>query len=261
MIRMLRFWKMQAQGNDFVFLDRRFADWDDAWGPNLAVSICDRHFGIGADGLVVLVKPKAGGQIRMLIWNSDGSPADICGSALRCLIGWLGSGDGAGGLMVETRQGLHWGGVTQSGPRPLVRVEMGRARHIGEVEANGIRGDRIDMENPHLVVFRTDLSDQPATRLGPEIEHGFEGGMNVHFAQVVDGTHVRLETWERGAGATMACGSGSCATVWSAHRKGLVGTRVQVRQPGGEVRVEIAPDGALFLEGAVEKVFEGEYPF
>jgi diaminopimelate epimerase len=248
------FWKMHAQGNDFVF-QQCPGGFDEDAAPEYARRVCDRHFGVGADGLILLTPALQGNDVRMHIYNSDGSKAEICGSALRCAIGWLHGQTGRVEFVVETIRGIHPGTVIRTGESPVTRVDMGCPQSLGMETIDDCEGHRIVLENPHFVIYTDRIPDDIAMP-GRSLELAVPGGINVHFAQVIDRSTIRLHTWERGAGATLACGSGSCATVFSGFTRNLIGNRVEVRQPGGTVMVELI-DGHAFLEGEVTHVFSG----
>jgi diaminopimelate epimerase len=255
----LPFLKMHAQGNDFVFLDFREKGHDEKLAFRWATALCDRHFGIGADGLALLEKPRLGGDVRLTIYNSDGSPAEICGSALRCLLGLLGRDGDRREFVIETLRGMHRGTIEVPGLHPVTRVDLGIPTSLGTVSAGGLSGERVELENPHLVIFTTGSVREEALRHGPALETSIPGGVNVHFARVQNPRELDLATWERGAGATLACGTGAGSTVWTGHRRGLLAERVAVHQPGGTVTVEITAEGRVSLEGEVNFVFSGEW--
>ncbi len=257
----LRFAKYHGLGNDFVLVEGPLVD------PDRARRLCDRRRGIGADGLVTILPPRVEGALaRMHIYNSDGSVAEMCGNAIRCLAKHLAETRGAPDeLVVDTDAGpkrctLHRG---PGGAIEAVSVEMGPARVEGEedfaVAGETVHAVRVDMGNPHAVVFEAP-SRERAAAVGPAIERLVKGGVNVGFARPGAGG-IDLVVWERGAGLTDACGTGACAATVAATRAGAVkaGAPVEVRLPGGALRITVSPDlGRITMRGPAERAFVGE---
>jgi diaminopimelate epimerase len=259
----LRFAKYHGLGNDFVLVEG-----GPLMAPERARRVCDRRRGIGADGVVTLLPPRTPGAVAtMHIYNSDGSVAEMCGNAIRCVAKHLAERRGlaGGALPVDTDAGtktctLHRGA---RGEVEAVSVEMGPARLLGEEDfrAGGetLHATRVSMGNPHAVIFG-EPSAARAAALGPEIERAVDGGVNVGFARPgPDG--IDLVVWERGAGLTDACGTGACAAAVASIRAGAVkaGVPVQVRLPGGALEITASADLArVTMRGPAERVFEGE---
>ncbi len=257
----LRFWKYQGLGNDFVLLEGPVVD------PDRARRICDRRRGIGADGVVTILPPRnPGSAAAMHVYNPDGSVAEMCGNAIRCLARHLAEARGLGGTVrIDTDAGTKECTLRRgaSGGIESVSVEMGPALLEGEeefrLEAGTVRADRVSLGNPHAVLF-----DEPsrvrAAEVGPRIERAVAGGVNVGFARAgPDG--IDLVVWERGAGLTEACGTGACAAAVAAVRRGAVraGAPVEVRLPGGALEITVAPDlERVTMRGPAERVFQGE---
>ncbi len=287
-----RFFKYHGLGNDFVLLDRRESAVDiDA--PK-AIQLCDRHLGIGADGVLVLL-PSRRARARMMVHNADGSIAEMCGNGIRCAAQYLAeradpsggesrrseiSGlheDGAERMEIETGAGLLSCLVHRAGrAAPEVEVSMGTAQLVdpslpsgktGKPFVNqalagfpGLRGTAVSLGNPHLVLFDSQLDQAPT--LGPLIERhsAFPNRTNVEFARV-EPDHVQLLVWERGVGLTRACGTGACAVVAAGVQEGrLAPDRWQeVRVPGGSLHIRASADlSSLEMRGPVSFVFEGE---
>lgn len=259
----LRFAKYHGLGNDFVLVEGPLM------GPDRARRICDRRRGIGADGVVTILPPRtAGAAAAMHIYNPDGSVAEMCGNAIRCLAMHLAERRGLEGtIRIDTDAGtkactLHRG---PSGEVVAVSVEMGPARVDGEadftVEGEALRATRVSMGNPHAVVFEAAApTRERAGRVGPAVERAVVGGVNVGFARPGP-EGVDLVVWERGAGLTDACGTGACAAAVASVRKGAAraGTPIAVRLPGGALEIVVAPDLArVTMRGPAERVFEGE---
>ena len=273
----MRFAKYHGTGNDFVMLE----DLDDRieLTPELVAALCDRHRGVGADG-VIRIAPSAEGDFFMDYWNADGGVAEMCGNGIRCLGTYVRERGltTASGLAVQTRDGIKLLTLDVEGTRVRsVRVDMGPpsfARRdlpmTGDPDAqlrdepwvvDGVeyRAWGVSMGNPHLVLIgEQDPEKLDLARIGPPLEHheDFPRRTNVEFVRVEDGVvHVRV--WERGSGETMACGTGACATLVAAARAGLVARSAPVRFPGGLLRVEWTDD-TVFLEGPAAHVFDGE---
>jgi len=256
----LTFWKYQGLGNDFVVVET-----PELMTADAAARLCHRRRGIGADGVLSVLPPRAGAAAYMHIYNSDGSVAAMCGNGIRCVARHLAERRGlAGDLVIETDAGpkkcvVHRG---RSGHVEAVSVEMGPARWLGEetFEVGGERlvAHRVSMGNPHAVFFG-EASRARATALGPLVERAVEGGVNAGFAAVRAGG-LDLVVWERGAGLTDACGTGACAAAVAAVKAGRLpaGTPIEVRLPGGPLQITVAPDLAgVLMRGPAERVFEG----
>lgn len=273
----MRFWKGHALGNDYVVLD--------GTPPAAPVirALCDRHRGVGADGVLV-VDPDTD-PIGLRIFNPNGSEAEKSGNGLRILAAWLRDTGRVGiapfrvALPAETVELV----VVDSGAAVhTVRVDMGvpsfRAGDIpfddvdpeSEVEGRSLAVEGtplgihlVSVGNPHCVVFFDDLDDSRFQRLAPALQAhpGFRAGVNVQFAAVVDDTTLEARIWERGVGETLASGSSACAVVAAAHRSGRIDApSVRVVMPGGAVTIDRDEAGRLHLTGAAGIVFEGRIP-
>ena len=254
----MRFTKMQGCGNDFLVFDP--GEVEESNLPDLARRACDRHFGVGADGILVPVSTEVA-DLEMVYLNSDGS--EMCGNGLRCLARYatdhgMVEGDA---LTVATGAGVKKVLLFEDGSS---RVDMGAPRLDSEVEVGGFRFVRVSMGNPHAVAFLKDGAEVEALDLptvGPPIEGEvvFPEKTNVEFGFVRGGHDVRMRIWERGAGETLASGSGSCAVAVAAMAKGLVRTPVNVHLDGGVVEIEWSGEGGpVYMKGPAEYVCEGE---
>ncbi|MDR3176193.1 MAG: diaminopimelate epimerase [Desulfovibrio sp.] len=277
----LAFTKMQGLGNDYIYveeLEKPFAD----PGP-LSIAISDRHFGIGSDGLVLIGKGSegSGADFRMRIFNSDGSEAEMCGNATRCIGKYLYEK----GLEQDPEFNLE----TMGGVRKIrvyaegacvsrVRVDMGRPRLAPadlpmrvdgenfidrEIMAQGrmYRGTAVSMGNPHLVVPVPGLDSLDLSRIGPLFEHHalFPRRVNTEFIQVAGRDRIRMRVWERGSGETLACGTGACAALVACALNKWTGRKAIVELPGGELEIEWAEDDAVYMTGEAAFVCSGEY--
>lgn len=269
-----KFIKMQGLGNDFIVTEGKAlpAGID---LPALARRLCDRHFGIGGDGLI-LRWPSERGVARMQILNADGSEPEMCGNGLRCLVKYVALVDGASpeGLF-ETGAGLLEARLLADGQ---VRINMGapvleaeRIPALGfgpgtvvarPLEADGRRFDvsLVSMGNPHCVIRVEDLAGFDFNRWGPRLESdsAFPARINVEFVEVRDAGHAAVKVWERGAGPTLACGTGACAVVVAGVLGGWLAPRAEIALPGGSLRIEWLDAGPVWMEGPAEPVFTGE---
>jgi diaminopimelate epimerase len=277
-MRELCFTKMHGAGNDFVVLDGV----SDALPPlePLVQRLCDRHFGIGADQLLV-VRPSQAADFRMEIWNADGSQVEMCANGIRCFYEYVRSRGltRADEIGVETLSGVVR--PRRAGPG-RVRVDMGRpvlapakiptTLGSGEgplldvplaIDGRSLRVSAVSMGNPHAVIFVDDPESFPVEALGPRIEHhpAFPNRVNVEFVAPGAPGRLRQRTWERGAGETLACGSGACAVAVVAMLRGVAPRRVVIELRGGELEIEWADALAhVFMTGPAAEVFSGRYP-
>jgi diaminopimelate epimerase len=275
----MKFVKMHGLGNDFVIVDssRERLPPDPA---ELARRVCHRHFGIGADGLV-LVAPGGADVWHMRIFNPDGSEAEMCGNALRCVARYLFEKKLVAGPRMtvatpagEMRPEVHLEDGRVSG----VRVDMGTPRleradipMLGPpglvieepLAVNGRmwRVTAVSMGNPHCVIFLAPGEDVTLEEVGPALEHhpAFPRRTNVEFVRVLAPDRLEVRVWERGAGPTLACGTGACAALVAAALTGRSGRRAVVHLPGGDLLVEWGPNGHVYMTGPAEFVFEGTY--
>jgi diaminopimelate epimerase len=244
-LRPIEFTKMQGLGNDFILVE----------GPasfthEEVARLCDRRFGIGADGVLVATRLD---PVRMEYWNADGSAAEMCGNGLRCVAryvydrGWVTDRN----FPVQTPVGARLARVLGD----LIEVELGRVDVKGEREIDGAIYTLVDVGNPHAVTFVDDMSEIDVDGIGRSLQPGFEEGTNVEFSAVGAGG-ITMRVWERGAGETLACGTGMAAVVAAAQsRRGSPGT-VEVTAPGGTATVEIR-DGVAWMRAPADYVFRG----
>ena len=255
---------MHGLGNDFVVFDARETPLK--IGAGQARAIADRHTGIGCDQLIV-IEPSTRADVRMRIFNADGGEAEACGNAARCvaaLVGGTPSIETAGGVIAGTTDG-DGATIDMGAPRfdwdaiPLAYAMDTAALPLGwDVET--IRAPiAVNVGNPHVVLFVADIDAVDLARIGPGIEQDpvFPKAINVNVAQAA-GDGIRLKVWERGAGATLACGTGACATAVAAIRAGLVGSPVAVTLPGGTLSIDWRPGGTIAMTGPATHVFTGE---
>jgi diaminopimelate epimerase len=265
------FLKMHGCGNDFVVFDERAAPL--GLTAARAAAIADRRTGVGCDQFIVIEPPPPGSAADafMRIRNPDGAEAGACGNATRCVAHLLAAETGRSRLAIETIAGLLPAEILADG---RVAVDMGEVRldwrsvplaaahdtlHLPLAE--GPVGDpaAASMGNPHATFFVPDLAALPIETIGPRLEHAaiFPERANIGFVQVLAPDRIRLRVWERGAGLTLACGSGACAALVNAARRGLTGRRATVLVDGGELEIEWRADGHVLMTGPVATAFRG----
>ncbi len=263
----LAFHKYEGLGNDFVLVEAEHAD---AVSPGLARSLCDRRFGIGADGVLLLLPPSStGAQARMRVLNADGSVPEMCGNGLRCAVLHVARSreQDTGELTFDTDAGVRPCVVDDREGRGLVTVDMGVVRVTGDVRLD-LGTDAVDeweltladAGNPHAITTRA-ATRHVIDEVGPRIAtHAlFQAGTNVEFATFAKGV-IDLVVWERGVGVTLACGTGACATVAVGVAKGLVakGEEMTVNLPGGVLAVTVTSDSRAIMRGPARHVFSGQ---
>ncbi len=256
----LNFFKMHAQGNDYIyfdFLENKIPDID---FPKLSRYISDRHLGVGSDGIVLILEdPDSDAFMR--IFNSDGSEGKMCGSALKCISSLLAKKTWKKELKINTVTGIKTGLIVNK-ELDEVKINLGTPEIIGKepVEIENFKGYLIQTGNKHFVTFVEKLIPNIANRYGPIIEANmhFPDGINVEFAKINSRNSIEIKIWERGSGETLACGTGACAVVYAGIKMGLLENTENVIQPGGTVLVEY--DGKnIFLTGKVNYIFSGIY--
>ena len=277
----MKFTKWHGQGNDFVIVngfEETISDY-----RQTAIAVCDRHFGIGADGLVILLPPSSPeADFRMRIFNSDGSEAEMCGNVTRCMARYAYENGltSKTKIILETLAGhIVSELIFENGEIKTVRVDMGQPRLLrAEIPMTGaaqeqavncpleIEGRKyyitcVSMGNPHTIVFVEDLSTVNLTSIGPQIESHplFPRKTNVEFVQVLNGQEMCMRVWERGAGVTMACGTGASAVLVAAVLNGKTGREATIHLDGGDLRLQWGPDNHVYMSGPAIEVFRGVY--
>jgi len=244
--------KLHGTQNDFVLIDERIARVADY--QTFARLVCDRHAGVGADGLLVAL-PSVSADVRMRILNADGSEAEMCGNGIRCLARYLHDAGAVEGLRVETVSGIIATQVLLRHQRPYdVRVNLGvpRIETVAEVEDALF----VWVGNPHVVIFPSKLDDVDLDIVGPELAAKIPGGANVHACVRVGPRQLSVRHFERGVGKTLACGTGAVAAAAAARVRGDVQCPVEVTVPGGSLLVEWDGSGDAFLTGPAVRVFD-----
>lgn len=275
-----KFTKWHGLGNDFVIVNGFSETIDDFQAA--AIEVCDRHLGIGADGLV-LVLPSTTADFKMRIFNSDGSEAEMCGNVTRCVARYVyETGLTANTrITIETKAGLIIPElVLEQGELKTVKVDMGEPRLqrkdiplLGAAEDQAVNipltveNERflvtcVSMGNPHCVIFVDDIDLVNLAAIGPKIETHelFPRKTNVEFVQIRDQARLRMRVWERGAGITLACGTGACATLAAAVLNSKAGRQAVIELDGGELFVEwSSKDNHIYMSGPATEVFRGEF--
>lgn len=278
----MNFTKLHGTGNDFVVLDARSVERD--WGA-LAQTICDRHFGVGGDGLILAAASERA-SVRMRIFNADGSEAEMSGNGMRCLVKFavdhgivtpqgdefdVETGAGVlrvriaseGGLVTSVRESM---GPPRLDPREIpvaIDAPPPITNFDVQVDGNTLPITPVSMGNPHAVHFQgAPVADYPLHTVGPLMEHHalFPKRTNFEVVRVLDRSHAEMRVWERGVGETLSCGSGASATMVAARLLDLVDGAMELRVPGGELKLEWDGEGDVILTGPVVEVFRGTWP-
>lgn len=253
----MRVTKMHGVRNDFVVVDRRRERLDDVM--SFARWACDRRAGIGADGLIVLEEsPNA--DVKMRTLNADGTEAEMCGNGVRCAARWLDESGEGDRIAFETAAGIVRTEIVAREPEYLVRVVMRRPRIAEPIPFSTPNATFVDLGNPHIVVFESDVNALDLETLAREFQTAsvFPSGTNVHVVAPFDSGSLRVRHWERGVGITMACGTGAVACAAVAVGKKLAASPVEVFVPGGRLVVEFDDSGNAFLVGPAVRVFDAE---
>lgn len=279
---MLEFTKMQGLGNDFICVD-----YDKVSRYNLSIFskyVCDRHFGIGADGVILYSKSKIA-DCKMRIFNSDGTEANMCGNGIRCLArlmyenGFINKNK----MKIETLAGIkEVECITQNEKIMSIKVNMGKPQmdinklpiyiprnykyhsnkcklmlKVGDREIEGIF---LSLGNPHTVIEYKGITDAQVAKYGKIVENYkyFPQKTNVEFVEIIDRNNINMKVWERGAGRTLACGTGAVASSYAMYKEEKVDNEVNVKLDGGDLKICIEDDETVSMEGIALKVFEGE---
>lgn len=264
----IKFEKWQGLGNDFIILENADAT------SELAKKMCDRNFGIGADGIFSavkfdrMVKPE-NADIAWKFYNSDGSIAQMCGNGMRCFAKYVHDNGiiNKHKFAVQTLAGIIIPEILETGK---VCVNMGvpifdpsriptKAPDIFDFEAEGFKACAVSMGNPHCIIFTNDDTKKLAAEFGPAIEVSplFPEKTNVEFVEIKSRKKIKIDVWERGCGITMACGTGACASVVAGVKKGLLDEEVTVFLPGGELLIHYIEGENVFMTGDAKRVFSG----
>jgi len=287
-MRKLNFFKYHGNGNDFIIFDSResyqYNDYLQGKNHPQVRTLCDRNFGIGADGVIFLLKPlNYENDARMIIFNSDNSEAEMCGNGIRCLIQYLidinKSKEIKKTYRIETKAGLKIGEYLDESisvkmgkpifnrdliPTKINKFDKGIAVSEFKYKNFSSLGYAVGMGNPHLVFFIPDLDEININELGPYFESDplFPEKTNVHFCEIIDRNNIKVFVWERGAGKTLACGTGACAIHAAAFKLGYCNNKTSINLPGGELSINWSNNNEeVNMKGKAENVFNGNYIF
>ncbi len=272
----MEFWKMQGAGNDFIIVDNRDETILDK--SHRAVQACDRHFGMGADGFMLVEKSDTH-DVKMVYYNSDGSLASMCGNGIRCFSKYV-YDQGIctkKSFSVETGDGPKEINILSSEDQEsVVCVNMGQWNFSSTAIIHNSKGqeyicNKIKIEDqyfeiscvymgvPHCIIFTDEINEQVTAHYGGLIEKHpiFSQGTNVNFVQVIDEANLIVDTWERGAGKTLACGTGVCSAVIMANRFNKTSKEVYVKIAGGELKITLLPNSTALMEGKAVKICQG----
>ncbi|MBD2074142.1 diaminopimelate epimerase [Phormidium sp. FACHB-592] len=275
----IEFTKYHGLGNDFILIDNRSAS-EPRLTPDDAVKWCDRHFGIGADGVIFALPGQDGTDYTMRIFNNDGSEPEMCGNGIRCLAKFIAELEEITeprSYKIHTLGGLITPKLEANG---LITVDMGKPRLLAaeipttlvaanqkvvnqplEVAGKTWQVTCVNMGNPHCITFVDDVAAIPLETVGPQFEtHAvFPKKINTEFIQVVRSDYLKMRVWERGAGITLACGTGACASLVAGVLNGKCDRRATVELPGGLLQIEWSEaDDRLYMTGPAEKTFVGQ---
>jgi diaminopimelate epimerase len=260
-----RFTKYEGLGNDFLIVEAADESLLDA---DRVRRVCDRHFGVGGDGVLLVTPPTSlGARATMVVLNADGSRPEMCGNGLRCVALHLAAQDRAqgGSFIVDTDAGPRLVAVERNEGIGSVSVGMGR----GQLEPDSafhfrgkdLKFSRVSMGNPHAISFDSGLDEAALDELGPKVSAGFPQGINVELVTTRDDRTLDVIVWERGVGRTLACGTGACAVAVAAARQGRVpfDSEIEVRLPGGLLHITVARESLeVTMRGPARQVFSGE---
>jgi diaminopimelate epimerase len=272
----IEFVKYHGLGNDFILIDNRHRS-EPCMTPEQAVRWCDRHFGIGADGVIFALPGQDGTDYTMRIFNSDGSEPEMCGNGIRCMAKFVAELDGHTQTVyrIQTLAGVITPELTKDGQ---VRVDMGLPRLLAaEIPTTLAAPDQkvisqpldvagqtwnvtcVSMGNPHCITFVEDVAAIPLEAIGPQFEHQavFPQRTNTEFIQVVGSNYLKMRVWERGAGITLACGTGACAALVAGVLNDRCERRATVELPGGCLEIEWSDEQRLYMTGPATQVFHG----
>ena len=282
----MKFTKMHGAGNDYVYVDARSENRD--WNE-LSRQMSDRHFGVGGDGLI-LIKDSDVADLKMSMFNADGSEAEMCGNGIRCFVKYAVDrgivSDSSTSVSVETLAGIRRvAPIAENGQVVAARVSMGnpiltptdvpvKLESAGEYGSGPLLGypfqmdghdlplSFVSMGNPHAVTFiDTPVAEFPLHTVGPKMEHHsiFPNRVNFEIVNIDSLDHLTARVWERGSGETMACGTGACGIAVASILGGHTGNAVDITLPGGTLTVNWDGEGEVFLEGPAQEVFNGEW--
>ena len=276
------FEKYHGNGNDFIVIDSRGNDLYRNYKINKFFDIkkiCNRQYGIGADGVIFIEEPNKDNYARIIIFNSDGSEAQMCGNGIRCVVEYLHEKDLLNNKNIEYKIETKAGLKIAKYEKDEITVKMGFPilesqnipttieKKINQLPSHDFietnfhnKGYAVGMGNPHLIFFVQELESISISTLGPIFERNqlFPEKTNVHFCQILNRDNIKVKVWERGAGATLACGTGACAIHVAAYKLGFCNSKTTVTLPGGKLKIDWSKDDCeVMMTGNAKKVFSG----
>ena len=278
------FEKYQGNGNDFIIIDARDNEIFNNFNLKEFIdikSLCDRQYGIGGDGVIIIKEPDLNNFAKMIIYNSDGSEAQMCGNGIRCLVEYIHRSNKeniiSSEFRIETKAGLkiaqyNHGEITVKMGKPI--LENNQIPTTIDTKQNNLpsylfkesnfvhQGYAVGIGNPHLIFFIKDINKISLSLLGPIFENNklFPEKTNVHFSQIIDRENIKVRVWERGAGPTLACGTGACAVHVAAFILGLCNSETTINLPGGDLKINWSRlEDEILMTGYAKKVFSGIY--
>lgn len=274
----MQFSKYQGLGNDFILVDNRHQS-EPVITSEQAVQLCDRHFGVGADGVIFVLPREGEADYSMRIFNSDGSEPEMCGNGIRCFAKFVTQLEGTEAqesYQIHTLAGMIRPKIEANGE---VTVNMGQPRLLASEIPTTLTGEKViaqplevagqtwevtcvSMGNPHCITFVDNVDEIPLETIGTKFEHhpAFPQRINTEFIEVVRPDYVKMRVWERGAGITLACGTGACATVVAGVLNHKCDRATTVELPGGNLTIHWSEtDNNVYMTGAAELVFQGDY--
>tara|TARA_Y100001968_G_scaffold300061_1_gene311159 strand:- start:221 stop:1075 length:855 start_codon:yes stop_codon:yes gene_type:complete len=278
-----KFSKYQGLGNDFIILDGRDNNLDNLFSENkgnFIEHLCNRNYGIGGDGIILILESNNGCLVRMRIFNSDGSEPEMCGNGIRCLISFLNDNNEIKHnteIPIETKSGII---LTSINIEKDIKVNMGepiltpnniptklKFNNLSvpsgsiKIHENELIVYAASMGNPHMIVFVKNIEDIPFDDWGKYLEKhdSFPNHTNVHFVELIDKSNIKVKVWERGCGPTLACGTGACACLVVTSKLGKTSDKANVYLPGGKLEISW-PNllGPVYMQGPASKIFSGE---
>ena len=278
------FEKYEGNGNDFIIIDSRGNEIFNNFKSKDSFDIkklCDRQFGIGGDGVIFIKEPDGNNCAKMIIYNSDGSEAQMCGNGIRCLVEYIHRINketiNSSEYRIETKAGLkiakyNNGQITVKMGKPI--LDTNQIPTTIDTKHNNLpsyffkesnfeqKGYAVGMGNPHLIFFIKDINKISLSLLGPIFENNklFPEKTNVHFSQIIDRNNIKVRVWERGAGPTLACGTGACAVHVAAFKLGLCNSETTINLPGGNLKINWSIlDEEILMTGYAKMVFSGKF--
>ena len=278
-----KFTKYQGLGNDFIIFDSRGKKLDKLFSENkdnIIEHICNRNFGVGADGIILILDSNNKSLVRMKIFNSDGSEPEMCGNGIRCLIAFLNDNKEINynsDIPIQTNAGLIYTSINRT---KNIKVNMGKPiltpqniptklsmnnlpipNGVININDHKLKVYAASMGNPHMIVFVNNIEEIPFEEWGKYLEKHtlFPNDTNVHFVQIIDQSNIKVKVWERGCGPTLACGTGACACLVVTSKLGKTLDTANVYLPGGKLEIEWPNlSGPVYMQGPAFKVFNGE---